>query len=257
MPTFILERGGAKHLRFSVLYAFTGQADGGAPMAGVIRVGSYLYGTTGFGTVYRVPLAGGTIVVLYTFKGGSDGGFPSGLINVGQSLYGTTAVGGDIENRCGTVFRVPITGGSESKLFSFNKSADGVRPTAVLIKIGSYLYSTTSGGGTYGVGTVFRVPLEGGGESVFHSFKDGPDGAEPFGPVTLINGKLYGTTYLGGGFGPSGYGTVFSLPLEGGLDKIVHAFTHPAGPEGALLDIGESVYGTTTGGDDFGTVFKF
>ena len=66
----------------TVLYSFTGLADGGNPAAGLIRDSAgNLYGTTvaggGFyGTVFKVNTAG-TETVLHTFRDrGGDGGLP-------------------------------------------------------------------------------------------------------------------------------------------------------------------------------------
>lgn len=71
----------------TVLYSFTGKADGRGPTAGVIRDSAgNLYGTTdyggvtssisaGWGLVYKLDTAGHE-TVLYTFTGGADGGSP-------------------------------------------------------------------------------------------------------------------------------------------------------------------------------------
>ena len=68
----------------TVLYSFTGGADGGYPDAGVIRDSAgNLYGTTfeggtaNAGVVYKVDTAGQE-TVLYSFTGGADGGQPRG-----------------------------------------------------------------------------------------------------------------------------------------------------------------------------------
>ena len=87
----------------TVLYRFTG-SDGGSPYAGLIADdSSALYGTTIFGgisnsgVVFKLtpPAKGQTAwkeTVLYNFKGGSDGSYPTaGLIADEQgALYGTT-----------------------------------------------------------------------------------------------------------------------------------------------------------------------
>ena len=59
---------------------------------------------------------------------GSNGGYPgAGLTLIGSTLYGTTAVGG--ANGDGTVFSVPVSGGSPTVLASFNGS-NGAVPLA-------------------------------------------------------------------------------------------------------------------------------
>jgi uncharacterized repeat protein (TIGR03803 family) len=103
----------------TIVYEFTrANGDGGTPEAGlVVDPAGNFYGTTLFGgstatetygTVYKlVPAAGGgwTESVLYSFTGGSDGGFPySNLILAAGNLYGTTSYGGNAG--LGAVFEI-------------------------------------------------------------------------------------------------------------------------------------------------------
>jgi uncharacterized repeat protein (TIGR03803 family) len=92
----------------TVLYSFTGAADGALPMAGVIRdAAGNLYGTTpyggaaGAGAVYKLDPAGNE-TVLYSFTGGADGGNPySGVIRDEEgNLFGTTYFGGHLGGNC-------------------------------------------------------------------------------------------------------------------------------------------------------------
>ena len=67
-------------------------------------------GANGDGTVFSVPLSGGSPTVLASFNG-SNGQYPlAGLTLSGNTLYGTTTAGG--ANNDGTVFSVPVRGGS-------------------------------------------------------------------------------------------------------------------------------------------------
>jgi uncharacterized repeat protein (TIGR03803 family) len=97
---------------YTVLYTFTGGADGSQPVADVVRDSQgNLYGTTslggahGFGTVFKLD-ASGAETVLYSFTGGTDGSQPFGGLVQGRrgNLYGTTRFGG--ANGAGTVFRL-------------------------------------------------------------------------------------------------------------------------------------------------------
>ncbi len=74
--------------------------------------------------------------VVYAFGGDHDGVHPyAGLLNVNDTLYGTTTGGGSgcggSGTGCGTVFGV-TTGGKKKVLYSFfsNGSEDGFSPTA-------------------------------------------------------------------------------------------------------------------------------
>jgi len=109
----------------TVLYSFTGGADGAETFAGVIRdeVGN-LYGTTylggdfsgscggvGCGVVFKLDPTGKE-TVLYTFTGGADGANPNaGLLQDDvRNLYGTASDAGDLSCSppygCGVVFKI-------------------------------------------------------------------------------------------------------------------------------------------------------
>ncbi|MBV8532019.1 MAG: hypothetical protein JO104_11945 [Candidatus Eremiobacteraeota bacterium] len=213
-----------------VLYRFSRHnGEGRNPYGGLVEVKGMLYGTTEFGgggcrgsgcgTVYRISKTGEE-KVLYKFRAGSsDGAFPiGGLVNVDDTLYGTTNEGGsDACNKsCGTVYSI-TTHGREKVLYYFNRS-DGARPHAGLIDVNDTLYGTTELGGTgsdclFGrnshCGTVFSLSISG-MEQVLHSFAGGSDGGNPVASLIDVNGTLYGTTALEGGRG-GGISTVFAV----------------------------------------------
>ncbi len=156
----------------SVLWSFGGVGDGAYPAAGLIEVGGHLFGTTTFGGTFGfvggsafelTPPAPGQTQwsekVTWNFGGPGDGVSPySGVIEVGNKLYGTAGGGTD---GVGTVFELtpPVLGQtqwSESVLTSFN-TTDGYGPAAGLIESGGRLYGTTVKGGVSGAGTVFEV----------------------------------------------------------------------------------------------------
>src|ERR1035441_4343728 len=155
--------------RQTVLYSFTGGADGANPNAGVIGdPEGDLYGTTpyggtanqacpsGCGVVYKLDTTGRQ-TVLYSFTGGADGANPNaGVIrDPAGNLYGTTSDGGT--GRAGVVFKLDAAG-QETVLYSFTDGADGGNPYAGLIRdsAGS-LYGTAYHSGTTGWGVVFKL----------------------------------------------------------------------------------------------------
>jgi uncharacterized repeat protein (TIGR03803 family) len=259
-----------------VLHLFGGKGDGMYPSF-LIDVGGTLYGTTaqggdgaavcysaeGCGTVFSVNPTTGAESVIYAFKDGSDGGYPrGGLINVGGTLYGTTAAGGGTGCNgygCGTVFSVTPSG-IETVLYTFKGGNDGANPNSSLVNVGGTLYGTTGAG----FGTVFGVTLSG-TERVLYAFKWGADGQAPVADSLLnVNGTLYGTTMWGGGrvgCGGTGCGTVFSVALDG-TEKVLHAFHDPSRdgsePLGGLVNVNGTLYGTTSSGGLFrsGTAFS-
>jgi uncharacterized repeat protein (TIGR03803 family) len=209
--------------------------------------------------------AEGRFTVLHNFLNGMDGAGPrSGTVILGEqgNLYGTTEFGGPSPvNQGGTVFKIDRNG-REAVLYRFKNSdgPDGGAPSGSLVRDAQgNLYGTTTGGGTYDRGAVFKVDPAG-NETVLYSFTDGPDGGIPqSGLIRDEQGNLYGTTLSGGG--PDYYGTVFKVDPTG-AETVLHSFTgSPDGrdPIGGLIrDQEGNLYGTTSSGGTHsgGTVFK-
>jgi uncharacterized repeat protein (TIGR03803 family)/YVTN family beta-propeller protein len=253
----------------TVLHNFGGgSADGANPNAGLLNFNGTLYGTTssgganGDGTIFTITPSGAEAVV-YSFKGGStDGASPNGaLLNINDLFWGTTTAGG--ANGDGTVFTYDIDG-TETVWHSFNGGpADGANPNAGLnfgTTLGT-LYGTTTNGGANGDGTVFKIELAHGLQTVIYSFKGGPaDGAHPHaGLLQPKESNLYGTTTSGGA---TGNGTVFKI-TKFGAETVLHSFGQSgdgALPYASLINVRGTLYGTTilggaSGSNDLGTVF--
>ncbi|HEX3670889.1 MAG TPA: choice-of-anchor tandem repeat GloVer-containing protein [Candidatus Cybelea sp.] len=182
---------------------------------------------------------------LFSFDG-KDGKVPwSGLTVLGGTLYGTTPKGGT-RNK-GTVFSITADG-AEHVLYSFKGGADGKYPYGGLTALHGVLYGTTYSGGAYDAGTIYSITVAG-KKSVLYSFKGGSgDGDFPDGPMTNLNGTLYGTTFEGGGGG--GYGTIFGVTTSG-AEHLVYSFKYHhdgAYPRSSLTAFKGSLYGTTTEG---------
>ena len=275
----------AQPANYRQVHVFAGGSDndGALPVAGLTAVGDTLYGVTifgngrtrcqqlgeGCGTIYAISPTTGYRVV-YSFKGSfltatPDGAEPAApLVAVDGALYGTTAYGGsancDLGMGCGTVFRIS-PGGDETVLHSFS-DADGAYPMSGLTRIGDMLYGTTSAGGADGYGTVFSIAPDG-QEAVLHSFADGSDGAGPIGNLIVVDGVLYGVTGSGGvadRYCREGCGTVFAVTPSGD-ERVLTRFKGGAEgnfPEGGLVQLGTTLYGTTGSGgtSGYGTLFS-
>jgi uncharacterized repeat protein (TIGR03803 family) len=245
----------------TVLYTFTGRKDGGQPSAGVIRdEAGNLYGTTqrggttGYGVVFKLDTAGRQMV-LYSFKGGADGGSPyAGVTRDSHgNLYGTTSFGGmgggPCDAGCGVVYKVD-TAGRETVLYTFpNDGKEGYFPDAGVIEDpAGNLYGTASAGGPTNIGVVYRLDSAG-QQTVLYNFPNGTDGASPQAGVTRdLAGNFFGTTYLGG---TAGAGTVFKIDTSG-HETVLHNFT--GGADGGypqsrvILDSSGNIYGAARGG---------
>ena len=219
-----------------------------------------MYGTTtgsgahGDGEVFSLPINGGTPTILTSFNYADGDGPSSGNLTLsGNTLYGTTGAGGTGDGT-GTVFSLPIIGGTPTVLASIGYNIDGQDPEGGLILSGSTLYGTTFVGGAYSNGEVFSVPVTGGTPTILASF-NGADGAEPNG-VIISGSTLYGTTRFGGA---NAAGVIFSLPITGGTPNVVASFNYDWGyPSAGLLLSGSTLYGTTSNGGAYGdgTVFS-
>jgi uncharacterized repeat protein (TIGR03803 family) len=164
------------------------------------------------------------------------------------------------------------SGASLTTLYVFGGPPDGQTPNGNLVEdAAGNFYGTTTLGGTYGDGAIFRMapPATAGGawtETVLYSFKHGADGGELFSGLVLgQDGALYGAASFGGTFSadcPSGCGTVFQLspPTTAGgawTLKVLYSFSGGDGkiPEGGLVfgQDGTLVGTTTSGGQPTGT----
>jgi uncharacterized repeat protein (TIGR03803 family) len=200
-----------------------------------------------------------SFTVIHHFTGGADGANPlNGLMmGAGGYMYGTTSGGGAYNN--GTVYRIASTGILQT-IYAFRGGADGASPQSFLIADAQgNLYGTTSAGGAYGGGTVFRIAN--GAKTILHNFGSGTDGSAPLGGLVFDHaGNLYGTASAGGAHGN---GMVFMLSPRGPIwsETILHTFgtgADGAAPyAGVTLDAAGNVLGTTSAGGSSGngTVF--
>ena len=213
---------------FTVLYSFTGGADGANPSEGlVLDSAGNLYGTT--------------------YDGGTG--------NCDQ----------DSEQGCGTVFKVTKQG-TETVLHPFQAGSDGEHPWAGLtLDHEGHLLGTTVEGGL-GFGIVYGLD-ENGTEHILHRFAGAKDGAYPYGSLTLDRaGHLYGTNTSSGdlhcGDLSKGCGTLFELGDSKG--RVVHSFAGAPsdgnfpGYGAVLIDSRGDLYGITAEGGvaNYGTVYK-
>jgi uncharacterized repeat protein (TIGR03803 family) len=155
-------------------------------------------------------------------------------------------------------------------LHSFGSGNDGAGLWgSVIVDKRGHVYGTTSGGGKYNGGTVFKLKPHPDGswtEAVLHNFyATRDDGAGPFGgPILSPSGNLYGTTEVGGKYH---YGTVFELihTPSGWEESVLYSFGTQSedGGEpvsGLVMDSAGNLYGTAQAGGEpdhnDGTVFK-
>src|SRR5580698_6372308 len=228
----------------TVLYNFTGGADGGEPYKGVtLDAHGDLYGTAvtggggscegGCGVVYKLSNSGGvwTQSVVHTFTGGNDGSGPGSPVALDQhgNLFGTTPTGG--AKGFGVVYEVKR--GADGNwslrvLHTFTGGVDGLGGSAsrMLLDASGNFYGVNTVGGAHGFGNVFELTFSSGKWHLrtLYSFQDQPDGASPYGGLIIgKDGSLYGTTYYAGA---NDLGAVYKLTRANGswTESVVYSF---------------------------------
>ncbi len=222
-------------------------------------------GNWNLGTIFRFNPSDNSYLALHHFSAeGGDAQYPdAALVEATDGLlYGTSSAGGS--NGAGAIYKIRPDGSGYSVLYSFGvNEANGLHPAGPLVQ-GSdgALFGTTTNGGNWGVGTVFRLSRDGSDFRVLYHFSlIGGDGRNPgAGLLAGSDGLLYGTTQNGGS---KNCGTIFRLGLDGSAYEIVHELlTSPdegATPRSVLLEGSDgALYGTTYWGGSAqrGTVFK-
>jgi len=290
----------------TVVYAFTGGADGGIVSSPLVFDSSgNLYGATaeggdpsgctssesgpGCGVIFKLtPSSSGSWkeTVLYAFSGGADGAVPDWItFGPDGNLYGATSAGGNLTvcpapgsvSGCGIVFKLtPSASGpwQEQVLHTFAGAEDGASPSGVVLDSASNVYGVTFLGGQVtkpacpvysgeaaGCGIVFQLTTAPGGtwtENVVYSFSGSADGGYPQGGLTLDSGgNLYGTTSQGGDLstakcGTFGCGVVFRISPVGSSwsQSVLYSFTAKddgLSPKGIALNAQGALFGSNGG----------
>ena len=270
---------------FKILHTFATQPLDGQHSTASLMLGSdgYLWGTTivggssdlngnsqdWSGTIFKVKPDGSGYTLVHDFSGGaSDGKRPyTPLVETSPGvLHGTAPLGGTAD--MGVIYRVDMATSVVTVAHSFGAPGDGTRPYSGLLKAGGKLYGTTTIGGTYNEGTVYEFDEVTGTVTPLHHFNAAMgDGKFPYGELMQAsNGRVYGTTSLGG---PLGGGTVWELiPGPTPQMTVLHAFQYGDKVDGYEPHTGlvegpaQTLYGTTYRGggrDEFrfhGTIYK-
>ena len=201
---------------FKILKQFSGGSDGCSPGAGLSLSGTTLYGatqgagTTGDQTLFKINTDGSGYTVLQRFNGGSEGFYPVMSVLSDSTLYGTTSwgvLGGDY---FATIFRMSTDGTGFTTLKTFSGPPNGGVRVPGLVVMGNTLFGVMSGGGTWNLGTIFKIGTDGNGYAVLKEF-NGRDGANPSSQLVLADNSLFGTTPSGGFYGE---GVVFQFKLS-------------------------------------------
>jgi uncharacterized repeat protein (TIGR03803 family) len=219
---------------YEVIHRFTKTLGTAYWPAGEILVGSdgKLYsrslagGQSDVATVFRLNRDGSNFEIVH--EGSLDGGNEfyayGGLIEASDGrVYGNSI--GDGDQGGGAVFGMNKDGSNFKILHAFTTTGtDGKYPEGGVVE-GSdgVLYGTTSSGGDFDWGALFKINKDGSGYTILHSFKAG-NGAAYY-PVANLHegpgGTLFGVTYFGGS---DESGTIYTFNPAGGGVTILHSF---------------------------------
>lgn len=267
----------------TVLYHFTGGADGGEPYKGVtLDAAGNLYGTAvtggggscegGCGVTYKLTNSGGhwAQTVIHSFTGGDDGSGPGSpvVLDKAGDVYGTTPTAG--ANGLGVVYQLHNANGQWALrvIHTFTGGADGEGGSAgrVAFDAAGNLYGVTTVGGAHGAGVVYKLTPTQTGEwkqKTLYAFNDEPDAGFPYGGVVVDKkGNLYGTTYYAGAHD---VGTVYRLSRRNGAWVETGLYSFKGGSDGSgpistlAFDQAGNLYGSASEGGagcNCGTIFK-
>ena len=200
-----------------------------------------------------------TLTTVVNFNG-TNGAAPRAGVLAGKdgNLYGTTSAGGSQDQ--GTAFK--LTGSNFNTLTTLVNftGTNGTNPVARLFQASDdNLYGATFTGGTNNLGTLFKLEKTNFTNLTTLLNFNGTNGANPAGRlISGSDGSLVGITSAGG---VNSRGTVFRIPLTGGVPTILVNFngTNGATPL-ARLQLGSdgNYYGSASAGGatNDGVVYK-
>jgi len=243
---------------FQTIHTFDPLAEGGGPSSLLLASDGFLYGTleghpAGMGAAFRMDTSGDTLI-LHVFPAHLEGSPKSLLQSSDNFFYGVSIDPFGVDGTA--IFRMDFNGNVVT-LAALGTDVEftccGSLPG--LVEAGGFFYGTTSFGGDFGRGMVYRVSPAG-TLTILGSFD------APFNPgmktalALGTDGKFYGTA------GHSGNGAMVFRVSTAGVIQQVHDFLSLSGasPLAPLIRANDGLlYGTTDFGGEFGrgVVYKF
>ncbi len=201
----------------TVLHSFVGGTDGAYPAAAPIEASDgSLYGTTCGAGIYNPTIykstSSGSFSTIYTLTSSEGASVNSALLQANDgSLYALSGNGG--VNHCGAILQIS-TSGIRKNFQSFDCGAGGGFPNAALIQAtDGTLYGTTSTGGSFSSGTIFKLGTNGAITTLYSFGATSTDGLYPGDSLAQgSDGNFYGSTPYGG---TAGGGTLFKYTSSG------------------------------------------
>lgn len=256
--------------------------NGASPYGGLIEASNgklygttQLGGTTGKGVLFEYNYTTNVLTKLLDFDGANKGAnSTTPLLQASNGkLYGTTTSGGSTTNSSysgdGVLFEYDLDTNTFTKLFDFISGTSGSGSSAGLIQASNgKLYGTTQQGGNghsgnLGDGVLYEYDIVNDAFTTKLFFDYINKGWAPVGDLLEAdNGKLYGTTRLGG---TTDIGVLFKYDIDTDTYTKILDFNNTdkgGSPRGSLIQLSNGkIYGTTSDGgievNSNGIIFEF
>jgi len=254
---------------FIKIVDLSGNTTGSYPHGSITRGSNgILYGTTtegganAAGALFQIDPITDTFTKLWDFSTSATGRYPFATLMQAKNgkLYGTTTQGGTSDR--GTLFEFDITSKILTKLADFKDGIEGEGPLGTLMAASNgKIYGATAYGGANGYGVLFECDpaVSGGTFQKKIDFNGTSNGNRPVHAPVEVNGKLYGTTEMGG---TDDKGTLYAYDLiSGSITKKIDFNGTDKGtqPTGLIKAPNNKLYGMTMQGGVYtqGVIYEY
>lgn len=254
---------------FTKIIDFSAGTSGSYPHASIAKAANGLLygtategGTNSAGTLFQIDPQTDIFTKLWDFSTVSTGRLPYGTLMQASNgkLYGTTNQGGSIDR--GTIFEFDIATQTVTKRCEFENGIEGEAPEGnLMLASNEKIYGGTTLGGAYNFGVLFECDpaVAGGAYKKKIDFDGAGIGNRPVHAPVEVNGKLYGTTEMGGA---NDKGVLYAYDLLSGsiLKKIDFSGKNTGEqPSGLIKAPNNKLYGMTMRGglNGQGIIYEF
>ncbi len=251
-----------KKVDFSTNSGTSSRGDLIAPGDGFLYGVAVYGGLSSEGTLFKYVPGNTTVSVLLNFNDIEYGENPVGSLVIGDDgkLYGLTNSGGAYASS-GVLYSYDYTNGIFTKEFDFMTSQSGAKIYSALMQGSDGLvYGTANLGGSYQVGTIFRIDPSFNTYEVIYDFNYPNTGGTPYGGlIEGSNGLLYGAAHGGN----NNSGVLYTINPNNLSYTVLHHFdgtTDGIYPQETLLEANNgNLYGTTWRGglNNDGVIFEY
>lgn len=246
---------------FIIHHQFTA-ATGIYPESKLTYFDGKLYGTTtqggnfGYGVLYTINADGSGYRVIRHFDPGSYGvPNPAGNISISSNgrIFGSFGQFYVSNTNSYRLFKIDTSGNNFEPFFPINQREGGHGNLDILLADDETIFVPTAEMGRHDGGALNQCDTAGVGSGLYHWGYSANGFRSTDGLIKATDGKLYGTTSIGG---ITGNGTVFSVNENGTGYTKLHEFSDAEGyePGGKLLEAGDGkLYGACKQGGPTGT----